>query len=73
MRGLYTQLSPSLVAVVTNAPDAAQFAFWPDLAPQPRTCQVCGHPLDLDARGDARYCSTTCRVRAFRVRTKRHL
>lgn len=34
----------------------------------PRLCSQCHEPLDPMTRGDARYCSTRCRVAAYRVR-----
>jgi hypothetical protein len=46
-----------------------QLAFWPELVATSPTCEVCCTPLPSDARSDARYCSTTCRVRAHRRRT----
>jgi predicted nucleic acid-binding Zn ribbon protein len=33
-----------------------------------RYCAVCGRALDLHARADARYCSTACRMVAYRRR-----
>jgi predicted nucleic acid-binding Zn ribbon protein len=52
-----------------------QGAFWPDLAPIRPRCEVCGKPLDPDARSDARFCAepSTCRVKAHRQRTRAHL
>jgi hypothetical protein len=32
-----------------------------------RRCQRCGEPLASDARADARFCSTRCRVAAYRA------
>jgi hypothetical protein len=70
-------LSWPLVVTVADdrpqTPDTGQGAFWPELAPTPPRCEVCGRELDPDARADARYCSTTCRVRAHRRRTTSHL
>jgi hypothetical protein len=67
---------PLVVTVAKDLPptsDAGQGAFWPELAATPLRCEVCGRELDPDARSDARYCSTTCRVRAHRRRTTSHL
>ena len=36
-------------------------------------CVVCAHPLQNPKRADRRYCGSSCRVRAFRVRKKRQL
>ena len=36
-------------------------------------CVVCAHPLKNPKRADRRYCGSSCRVRAFRVRKKRQL
>ena len=49
--------------------DPDQLALWPDLAAEPARCEQCGRELAIDARADARYCSTPCRVRAHRRRT----
>ena len=38
------------------------------LVPQ---CVVCAHPLQNPRRADRRYCGSSCRVRAFRVRESR--
>jgi hypothetical protein len=37
------------------------------LRPQPRVCIICGVEF-MSARGDARYCSSPCRQRAYRQR-----
>ncbi|HRI53069.1 MAG TPA: hypothetical protein PLW65_23100 [Pseudomonadota bacterium] len=36
-------------------------------------CVVCTRPLQIPKRADRRYCGSSCRVRAFRVRKKRQL
>ena len=36
-------------------------------------CVVCARPLRRPRRADRRYCGSSCRVRAFRVREKRQL
>jgi hypothetical protein len=33
-----------------------------------RLCTVCGRPIPVSSRADRRYCSTRCRVLAFRQR-----
>ena len=36
-------------------------------------CVVCARPRQIPKRADCRYCGSSCRVRAFRVRKKRQL
>ena len=42
------------------------------MALQPQ-CVVCARPRQIPKRADCRYCGSSCRVRAFRVRKKRQL
>jgi hypothetical protein len=43
---------------------------WDDEVDDLRECEYCGWWLDLDATRRKRYCSDTCRIRAWRFRRR---